>query len=59
VDIGIGKIPFTATRIILCSICGNKRCPKASDHELSCTNSNDIQQIGSVYSDINFKTLEE
>jgi hypothetical protein len=59
IEVGIGKIPVTSTRMILCSICGNKRCPKASDHELACTGSNDTQQIGSVYSEINFKTLDE
>lgn len=33
----------------LCPECGNKRCPKASDHELACTNSNEPGQPGSVY----------
>jgi DNA-directed RNA polymerase subunit RPC12/RpoP len=36
-------------RMILCPTCGNKRCPKASDHRLDCTNSNDPGQPGSVY----------
>jgi hypothetical protein len=36
-------------RMILCSGCGNKRCPKASDHRLDCTSSNDPGQPGSVY----------
>jgi hypothetical protein len=36
-------------RMILCSECGNKRCPKASDHRLDCTSSNDLGQPGSVY----------
>jgi hypothetical protein len=36
-------------RMILCSECGNKRCPKASDHRLDCTSSNDPGQPGSVY----------
>lgn len=35
-------------RMILCE-CGNKRCPKASDHELQCTSSNQPGQEGSVY----------
>lgn len=38
-----------AARMILCPDCGNKRCPKASDHELACTNSNEPGQLGSVY----------
>jgi len=33
----------------LCPICGNKRCPKASNHELECTGSNESGQEGSVY----------
>lgn len=33
----------------LCPECGNKRCPKASDHELACTNSNEPNQAGSIY----------
>lgn len=40
---------FFMQRMILCSICGNKRCPKATDHTLECTNSNDEGQLGSLY----------
>ncbi len=36
-------------RMILCPKCGNKRCPKASDHTLACTNSNEPNQEGSIY----------
>jgi hypothetical protein len=36
-------------RMILCSECGNKRCPKATNHELQCTNSNEPNQAGSIY----------
>ena len=36
-------------RMILCPDCGNKRCPKASDHSLACTGSNNRGQPGSVY----------
>ncbi|AYN94406.1 hypothetical protein EAW52_10770 [Pseudomonas sp. LTJR-52] len=36
-------------RMILCPSCGNKRCPKASDHELECAGSNEAGQKGSVY----------
>lgn len=35
--------------MVLCPTCGNKRCPHASDHRLSCTNSNTPGQPGSVY----------
>lgn len=37
--------------MILCPICGNKRCPKASNHDHACTNSNADNQHGSVYGD--------
>ena len=49
-------IPITATMMIVCPECGNKRCPKATDHEFKCTGSNDIGQAGSMYSSFNFKT---
>jgi len=42
-------LPLSAVKMILCGECGNKRCPKASDHSLECTNSNDTGQHGSVY----------
>jgi hypothetical protein len=34
---------------VLCPECGNKRCPKASNHKLDCTHSNASGQPGSVY----------
>lgn len=34
---------------IVCPTCHNKRCPKATDHRLSCTNSNESNQLGSRY----------
>ena len=33
----------------LCPSCGNKRCPKATDHRNECTNSNEPNQEGSIY----------
>ena len=33
----------------LCPLCGNKRCPKATDHNNECTDSNESGQIGSIY----------
>lgn len=36
-------------RMILCPICGNKRCPHATDHRNACTNSNEPGQPGSSY----------
>ena len=37
------------TTMILCPNCGNKRCPKATDHNNACTNSNEPDQEGSRY----------
>lgn len=42
-------IPMYMTKMILCPICGNKRCPHATDHNLECTNSNAPGQKGSRY----------
>lgn len=38
-----------AMHMILCSTCGNKRCPHATDHRAFCTNSNEPGQVGSRY----------
>lgn len=35
--------------MILCPTCGNKRCPKATNHTLECTGSNEPGQPGSAY----------
>ena len=32
-------------RFIVCPKCGNKRCPKATDHRNKCTGSNELNQI--------------
>lgn len=37
------------SHMILCPTCRNKRCPKASDHSLACTGSNEPGQPGSIY----------
>jgi hypothetical protein len=41
--------PVEASRMILCVICGNKRCPHATNHRNACTNSNEPGQPGSNY----------
>ncbi len=46
-------------KMILCPECGNKRCPHATDHRLKCSGSNEPDQAGSIYSNMNFKTLDE
>lgn len=35
--------------MLCCNDCGNKRCPKATDHSLKCTKSNEPGQPGSIY----------
>lgn len=34
---------------MVCRTCGNKRCPKATDCSMACTNSNVAGQAGSIY----------
>jgi len=41
--------PLVLDRMLLCPECGNKRCPKASDHNLPCLGSNEPGQPGSIY----------
>jgi ribosomal protein L32 len=41
--------PLKMQRMIVCSNCGNKRCPRATDHRLECTNSNEPGQKGSSW----------
>ena len=43
------NMPVTSQRMIVCSDCGNKRCPKASNHRHKCTGSNEVCQYGSIY----------
>lgn len=35
--------------MVLCPVCGNKRCPHATDHRHACTSSNEPGQAGSRY----------
>lgn len=42
-------LPLSATKYILCPECANKRCPRASNHRLDCTGSNEPGQEGSIY----------
>jgi hypothetical protein len=48
--------PVVTGRMIVCAECGNKRCPHATDHRLKCTNSNETDQPGSMYSNFNYRT---
>lgn len=47
-DEGTG-MPVTSMRMIVCPDCGNKRCPKATNHRFACTHSNDPDQPGSGF----------
>ena len=40
------------SRFIVCPDCGNKRCPKGTNHELACANSNAPGQIGSEWENV-------
>lgn len=40
-------LPVVVTRMIVCPECGNKRCPKSTDHRNPCTNSNEPNQPSS------------
>lgn len=42
-------ITLGMTRMIVCSECGNKRCPHGTDHRYTCTGSNEPNQSGSRY----------
>ncbi len=48
-DEKIGGLPHESCRMIVCAECGNKRCPRATDHRLICTRSNEPGQPGSAY----------
>lgn len=49
------KDPYSV-RMIVCSICGNKRCPHATNHINECTGSNEPGQKGSSWE--NYKVPE-
>ena len=48
IDPGTG-LQLSHIYFIVCQVCGNKRCPKATDHRLECSGSNRPGQIGSLY----------
>lgn len=45
----VGRNFWTISRMYVCPICGNKRCPKATYHVFNCTRSNEPGQQGSRY----------
>ena len=42
-------VTMSDMRFVVCPECGNKRCPRANDHNNACTGSNETGQIGSAY----------
>jgi len=40
---------FSDMRMALCPECGNKRCPRATDHRNACSGSNEVGQPRSAY----------
>jgi len=49
IQIGSSIVHPIGKPMIVCKVCGNKQCPKATDHELECTGSNEPNQEGSLY----------
>lgn len=49
VTVGSALVNPIGMPFIVCPVCGNKRCPKASDHNNACTGSNEPGQAGSLY----------
>ncbi len=48
-DVAMRRGEVVFARFIVCPECGNKRCPRASNHVLACTGSNEVGQLGSDY----------
>nr|WP_315249226.1 hypothetical protein [uncultured Duganella sp.] len=42
-------ITLDDSRMVLCPTCGNKRCPRATNHRNACSGSNEAGQPGSAY----------
>ena len=47
--LSLGAALRIGPEFIVCPDCGNKRCPKGTNHELACTNSNELGQKGSEW----------
>jgi len=47
-DCSCAKCNPDAWWMVVCTSCGNKRCPRAKHHKFACTNSNECDQIGVV-----------
>jgi hypothetical protein len=45
-------ITMSDMRFVVCPDCGNKRCPRAHNHALACTSSNEPGQAGSTWENV-------
>lgn len=45
-------ITLADMRFVVCPECGNKRCPRAHNHDLACTSSNEPGQPGSSWAHV-------
>ena len=45
---GFDALPIHCWMMIVCEICGNKRCPHADNHRFRCTGSNASRQVGEL-----------
>lgn len=43
---GLTSLPNSASVLVVCVECGNKRCPKAQHHDHECSGSNEVGQVG-------------
>lgn len=50
-DLPMGRL-LVSMRFTMCPTCGNKRCPKGTNHSRTCTGSNEPGQAGSSYADL-------
>jgi hypothetical protein len=48
--------PNSRQRMVVCPVCGNKRCPRANWHGNECTGSNEPGQPGSAFESIHNET---
>lgn len=49
-DPGLGRTEYRSKfGMVVCALCGNKRCPHAASHGQACTSSNEPGQPGSVH----------
>lgn len=46
--VALSQSPFSQP-FVVCDLCGNKRCPKATHHNNECSGSNEPGQAGSRY----------